>query len=160
MSLIVLRDEIKEFIDNHKQVRRFEFEFEEQLPNYSQSGLEYPLLFCVPVDFVNRDSLVEYTMRFYCYNRLERDRNTTLDNMNDTMLILIDLMKWFSDDNSDSDILIINNPIASALNNSQNDYLQGYVVEIVFEMPSYSRCDIPLQQFYFSPGYINTGYIF
>lgn len=145
MSLVILRDEIKEFIDEHKQVKRFEFEFEEQLPNYSESGLEYPLLFASPVDFLNRDSLIEYTIKFWCYNRLERDRNTTLDNMNDTMLILIDLMKWFSDDNNASDILIINEPIATALNNSQNDYLQGYTTEIVFEIPSYSRCDIPLK---------------
>lgn len=144
-SLVTLIDEIEKFSNLHKQIQRFKFEFEEQLPNFATSGDSFPILFVTPIYLTQNGALNIHTLRVYVLNRLDRDRSNVLDSTNDTSLIITDLAKWWREGNLKTDILLVNEPFATPVNNSQLDYLQGYYADFEFEVPTYSRCDIPLK---------------
>jgi hypothetical protein len=143
-TLITLYDELKVFCDGHYQIKRFEFEYEEQLPNLSTEGKEFPLVFVTPISYNPNGNMNVHTVRLYAYNRINRDRTNVLDSTNDTSLIISDLIKWWNGYNFNSNIELLNEPIALPLNNDKLDYLQGYYADFEFELPSYSRCDIPI----------------
>lgn len=144
VSITTIHDELQKFCNRHKSNLRFEMEFEEQLPNLATEGKSFPFVFAAPIDFMVNGSMNEHTIRIYVYNRINRDRSNILDSVNDTSLILSDIIKFWNNGNADSRIMIENDPIATAINNSQLDYLQGYSADIIFSIPTYSRCDIPL----------------
>ena len=146
ISITTIHDEMKDFCSRHKNGLRFEMEFDEQLPSLSTEGKSFPFVFASPIDFTVNGSINEHTIRIYVYNRIDRDRGNILDSVNDTSLIMSDIIKYWSDENNNSEIMIENYPIATAINNSQLDYLQGYSADIVFSIPTYSRCDIPLNK--------------
>jgi len=143
-TLVTLHDELEIYCNSHYQIQRFKFEFEEQLENFSTEGKEFPILYAVPQSF-GKDGMTDiHTIRIYVLSRLNRDRDNTLDNVNDTSLILNDTIKYWNSSNRNSDILLTNDPIGTPVNNSQLDYLQGYYADFDFELKSYSRCDIPI----------------
>ena len=143
-TLVTLHDELEIYCNSHYQIQRFKFEFEEQLENFSTEGKEFPILYAVPQSFGKGGMTDIHTIRIYVLSRLNRDRDNTLDNVNDTSLILNDTIKYWNSSNRNSDILLTNDPVGTPVNNSQLDYLQGYYADFDFELKSYSRCDIPI----------------
>lgn len=144
-SLVSIIDDFEDFCNRHKQIKRFEFEYEEQLPNLSTEGKTFPFVFITPLYLELNGSMINYTIRVFVFNRIDRDRTNILDSTNDTSLIMIDILKWWNED-GDGDIMIENDPYMEALNNEHLDYLQGWQADIVFSIPSYSRCDIPIKK--------------
>ena len=143
-TLVTLNDELQIFCNSHKQIKRYAFEFEEQLENLSTEGKTFPLVFAIPTTF-NKNGMTDiHTVRIYVLNRANRNRDNTLDNINDTSLILNDIIKYWNSSNRNSDILLDNEPFAQAVNNTNLDYLQGYYADFDFELKSYSRCSIPI----------------
>lgn len=143
-SLVSIIDDFRDFCNRHKQIKRFEFEYEEQLPNLSTEGKTFPFVFITPLYLELNGSMINYTIRVFVFNRIDRDRTNILDSTSDTSLIMIDILKWWNED-GDGDIMIENDPYMEALNNEHLDYLQGWQADIVFSIPSYSRCDIPIK---------------
>lgn len=144
-TLVTLVDEITKFCDKHKQIQRFEFEYEEQLPNFATGDKTFPLVFAAPI-YLEPGVLNKHTIRIYVLERLDRDRTNVLDSTNDTSLILSDIYKFWNNLNFDTEIEIENEPFAIPVNNSQLDYLQGYYADFIFSIPTYSKCDIPLNK--------------
>jgi hypothetical protein len=101
---------IDDFANQHMQIQRFKAEFQEQLPNFSNTSEAFPILFMTPVGTQFLTNIDRYTVRFYCFDLIQRDRENINTILSDTNLILNDLKKWFSEGDNDQ-FLIENEPI-------------------------------------------------
>ena len=141
-SYIKLIQFVDDFASQHEQIQRFKAEFDEQMPNFATETEAYPILFMSPVSSVFAMNEDTYTVTFYCFDIIQKDRANINTIVSDTNLILNDLKKYFKDgDNYTFDI--IGDPIAVPLNNALLDYAGGWQMTVTFSVDTYSYCEIP-----------------
>lgn len=136
---------VDDFAYQHQQIQRFRAEFEEQMPNFATENEAYPILFMSPIGSQFKDNEDTYTVRFYCFDIIQKDRANINFILSDTNLILNDLKKWFKDgDNYTLDIL--NDPTATPINNALLDYVAGWQMDITFNVDTYCFNEIPFKE--------------
>ena len=135
---------VDDFASQHQQIQRFRAEFEEQMPNFATENEAYPILFMAPVGsqfFFNQDT---YTVRFYCFDIIQKDRANINYILSDTNLILNDLKKWFQD-GTNYTFDILGDPTATPINNALLDYAAGWQMDITFNVDTYCVDEIPFK---------------
>jgi hypothetical protein len=143
ISLIQLINKIKTFCDNHEQIKRFNSDFAEQMPNFASQSEEYPIVYLVPVNKLPLENTNIYSVDIYCWDILQKNRANSMIALSDTDLILTDLYRYikYGDDYSYD---ILNNPIVTPLNNGLLDFTVGNVIRLDIELGTYCPVDIPI----------------
>jgi hypothetical protein len=143
-----IRQVVELFSDNHLMIKRFYSDYEDQLSTYSTLGEDFPVLYMTPVDGVMGYTQNSLNIRFYCFDRIIRDRSNWNGIVSDTHRCLNDLYKFLQspsveliDTELEANILPINDAIM--------DYVAGWFIDIEVSLDTYSDCfimvdDIPV----------------
>lgn len=143
-SYVALLLKIEAFCDAHLQIQRYLGEFREQMPNLSTESEKYPIVFVAPNLAGNYENTNQFTLNIYCVDIIQKDRSNINTIVSDTHLILTDLYQYFAF-GDDLEVDIIGNPTMSPLNNTDLDYVAGWVSTITFEVNGYTPCFIPME---------------
>ena len=142
-SYLKLIEFIDDFASQHEQIRRFVSDFTEQLPNFATETEAFPILFMAPINSVFGDNEDTYTVTFYAFDIIQKDRANINYIVSDTNLILNDLKKYVKDgDNYTFDIL--GTPNSIPINNALLDYAAGWQMTVTFSVDTYCYTEIPL----------------
>jgi hypothetical protein len=143
-----IRQVVELFSDNHLMIKRFYSDYEDQLSTYSTLGEDFPVLYMTPVDGVMGYTQNSLNIRFYCFDRIIRDRSNWNGIVSDTHRCLNDLYKFLQ---SPSVELIDTELEANILpiNDATMDYVAGWFIDIEVSLDTYSDCfimvdDIPV----------------
>lgn len=141
-TYIQLVNFIDDFATNHQQIQRFKAEFTEQLPNFATINEAYPILFMAPIGTQFLTNVDNFSVRFYCFDIIQKDRDNINLIISDTNTILNDLKKWFTEGDN-YNWQIIGDPQATPLNNQLLDYAAGWTMDVTFNVSSYCVDEIP-----------------
>jgi len=142
-TLITIRDAIQAFVDGHGQLQAVGFGADDKRAPYLTEQELFPVLYVAPVDVEVGRAHNTHRLRVYVYERLNDADQDEWENANDTSLILRDIRVWWNDYGVD-DILIETDPTGTFKTDSELDNLVGYYAEILFQIPSHGRCDVPV----------------
>jgi hypothetical protein len=142
-TLITIRDAIQAFVDGHGQLQSVGFGADDKRAPYLTEQELFPVLYVAPVDVEVGRAHNTHRLRVYVYERLNDADQDEWENANDTSLILRDIRVWWNDYGVD-DILIETDPTGTFKTDSELDNLVGYYAEILFQIPSHGRCDVPV----------------
>jgi hypothetical protein len=142
-TLITIRDAIQAFVDGHGQLQSVRFGADDKRAPYLTEQELFPVLYVAPVDVEVGRAHNTHRLRVYVYERLNDADQDEWENANDTSLILRDIRVWWNDYGVD-DILIETDPTGTFKTDSELDNLVGYYAEILFQIPSHGRCDVPV----------------
>jgi len=141
-SYISLIQFIESFASNHLQVQRFQAEFEDQMPNFATDGEAFPVLFMSPVSTEFGEFADKYTVNFFCYAQIQKDRSDVNNVFSDTQLILNDLKKFIKD--SENVMFGIEADANSIpMREITMDYVIGNTMTVTIDVDTYTICDIP-----------------
>ena len=157
ISFIQAVDVLKAFADGHLQVKKFGFEFKEQMQNLATVDEKYPYLFVVPVASNTLENVVELEMDIYCVDRLQKDRTNTKHIVSDTQLILTDLAVWLEE--SQDDIEVVRIYPQAPINNDLLDYVAGWVMRLRVQVERIAPCEIPFEGEQPTPPSCPSGFI-
>jgi surface protein len=142
-TLITLRDALQAFADGHNQIQRIFFGADDKRAPLLTDAELFPALYVAPIDVVVGQAHNTHRLRIYVYERLDSAASDEWENANDTSLILRDIRVWWNAYGID-DILISEDPTGTFKTDSELDNLVGYYAEILFQIPSHGRCDVPV----------------
>lgn len=133
---------IESFASNHLQIQRFQAEFEDQMPNFATDGEAFPVLFMSPVSTEFGEFADKYTVNFFCYAPIQKDRSDVNNVHSDTQLILNDLKKFIK--NSPNTLFGIEADGNSIpMREITMDYVIGNTMTVTIDVDTYGICDIP-----------------
>ena len=142
-SYNTLINTLQQFAQHHLGVQRFKTSFFEQFDNFSTGDNNFPILYVVPQDVTMLEEVDSLFIRVYCVDILQKDRSNEQPILNDTLLILRDLINWIRQD-ATVNYNVLNNPRAIPVNNFLVDYTVGWYIDIELESESYGNdCVIP-----------------
>lgn len=142
-SYNTLINTLQQFAQHHLGVQRFKTSFFEQFDNFSTGDNNFPILYVVPQDVTMLEEVDSLFIRVYCVDILQKDRSNEQFILNDTLLILRDLINWIRQD-ATVNYNVLNNPRAIPVNNFLVDFTTGWYVDIELESESYGNdCVIP-----------------
>jgi hypothetical protein len=142
ISIKQVISQIEGFANAHKQIKKFGFEFFEQMPNLATVDEKFPYLFVVPVGATTYENMVEFDLDVYCVDRLQKDRTNMKFTVSDTQLILTDLSVWLEDGDHDIDVERIYPQ--TPINNALLDYVDGWVMKIKVQVDRIELCEVPM----------------
>jgi hypothetical protein len=136
-----IRQVIELFSEEHFMIKRFYSDYEDQLSTYSTLGEDFPVLYMTPVDGVMGYTQNTLNIRFYCFDRIIRDRSNWNGIVSDTHRCLNDLYKFIQSPGVE---LIDTELEASILpiNDATMDYVAGWYIDIEVSLDTYSDCFI------------------
>jgi hypothetical protein len=134
--------QIEAFATAHYQVKKFGFEFFEQMPNLATVDEKFPYMFVTPVGATTYENMVEFDLDVYCVDRLQKDRTNMKFTISDTQLILSDLSIWLEDGDHDIDVERIYPQ--TPINNALLDYVDGWVMKIKVQVDRVELCEVPM----------------
>lgn len=146
MVLNTLIKELQSFAINNLNVKRFHFDFKEQLNNFSSKEDTFPLCFIAPELNVNVSNNNGYygqqmNLSIFILDRINKDRTNILTILNETNNILNDLIIWFK---TNKNITITADSFVSfPINNHTTDLTAGYELSVSFLVNSISDCFNP-----------------
>lgn len=143
-TLITIKDSLQLFVDQHQQLQRVVFGADDARAQLITESELFPMIYVAPVDVLVGEAHNTHRLRVYVYEKLNEDVSDFWENANDTSLMLRDIRVWWNAYNMDSDILISENPTGQIKTDAELDGLVGYSAEILFQIPSHGRCDVPL----------------
>jgi len=142
-SYIRIKNALAYFATHHLTLKRFNCSFSEQLDNFSSSDNSFPILYCVPNDVSFLENTDSYSFRIYCLDLLQKDRSNESFVLNNTLLVLRDLVNWIRLDR-ENEINISNTPVARPVNNFLVDFSCGWYLDLEIEgVALASDCAIP-----------------
>jgi hypothetical protein len=144
VSYIKLLKKIKDFCDLHYQIKRYGFDFEEQIGDFEATDNLFPFIYVVPVSKVVGENINTFTIRIYCADQIMQSRNNVNTIVSDADLILNDIYRYFKD-GSDVDVDVLSDPTITPINNAFLDKCAGCVMDLQVEVASYGLCEIPLE---------------
>jgi len=141
ISYIQAIDVIRAFAIQHLQVKKFNYEFKEQMQNLATLNEAYPFLYVVPIGASVQEFTNEFDLDIYCVDRLQKDRTNTSFIVSDTQQILADLTLWL--EQGQNDIEVIQNYAMTPINNDLLDYVSGWVMRVRIQVTRIGLCEIP-----------------
>jgi hypothetical protein len=142
ISIKQVISQIEAFATAHYQVKKFGFEFFEQMPNLATVDEKFPYMFVTPVGATTYENMVEFDLDVYCVDRLQKDRTNMKFTISDTQLILSDLSIWLEDGDHDIDVERIYPQ--TPINNALLDYVDGWVMKIKVQVDRVELCEVPM----------------
>jgi hypothetical protein len=136
-----IRQIVELFSENHLMIKRFYSDYEDQLSTYSTIGEDFPVLYMTPVDGVLGYTQNKLNIRFYCFDRIIRDRSNYNSIISDTQRCLNDLYKFLQSPN----IELIDTELEASItpiNDATMDYVAGWYMDIEVCLDTYSDCFI------------------
>lgn len=131
------------FAQHHLGVKRYKVSFFEQMDNFSTSGNTFPILYSIPNNVDLDENIDVFNFRVYCLDILQKDRSNEQFIMNDTLLVLRDLVNWIKLDENNN-INLLNIPSAQPINNYLMDFVAGWYIDVSIEAEGLtSDCFIP-----------------
>jgi hypothetical protein len=143
-SYIKLLQLIKQFADNHLQVKRFSADFDEQVDSYGNTSEAYPILYVAPQGNALGMNTNTFTVTVYCFDLIQEGRQNINYIISDTDLILNDLYIYLRDGNYQH-LDVLSEPTVTPLNNFLLDYAAGNQMTLTVEVESYGLCEIPIE---------------
>jgi hypothetical protein len=141
-SYIKLVQFIEDFASNHRQVQRFQAEFNDQMPNFATNGEAFPVLFMSPVSTTFGEFADAYEVQIYCYSPIQKDRADVNYVHSDTQMILNDLKKYIKD--GENQFFGIEADVTSIpMREITTDYVIGNMMTVTIDVDTYGVCDIP-----------------
>lgn len=144
VSYIKLLNAFESFANAHLQIKRFESDFAEQMPNFATENEKFPILFVAPDNSIFDENANQFTLTVYCFDVIEKDRSNINTILSDTNTILNDVYRWFKDEELPGIDIIGDAPVSTPLNNALLDYCAGWQMVITFDVDTYGLCEIPL----------------
>jgi len=144
VSYIKLLQKIKTFCEAHYQIKRYGFDFEEQIGDFEEVENLFPFIYIVPISKVVGENTNTFTVRIYCADQIMQSRNNVNTIVSDADLILNDLYRYFKD-GSDVDVDVLSDPTITPINNAFLTKCAGCVMDLQVEVASYGLCEIPLE---------------
>jgi len=144
VSYIKLLQKIKTFCEAHYQIKRYGFDFEEQIGGFEEVENLFPFIYIVPISKVLGENTNTFTVRIYCADQIMQSRNNVNTIVSDADLILNDLYRYFKD-GSDVDVDVLNDPTITPINNAFLTKCAGCVMDLQVDVASYGLCEIPLE---------------
>lgn len=144
VSYIKLLQKIKTFCEAHYQIKRYGFDFEEQIGDFEVVENLFPFIYIVPISKVVGENTNTFTVRIYCADQIMQSRNNVNTIVSDADLILNDLYRYFKD-GSDVDVDVLNDPTITPINNAFLTKCAGCVMDLQVDVASYGLCEIPLE---------------
>jgi hypothetical protein len=141
ISYLQAVDVIRTFAINHLQIKRFGFEFREQMPNIVTTEESFPYLFVVPVGSNSLQNVREIDFDVYCVDKYQSERNNVPYIISDTDLILADLTLWLEE--GQDDIEVVRSYPTTPINNDLLDYVGGHVMRLRVQVDRIALCEIP-----------------
>jgi len=112
------------------------------MPNFATNGEAFPVLFMAPVSTEFGEFADKYTVNFYCYAPIQKDRSDVNNVHSDTQLILNDLKKFIK--NSPNTLFGIEADGSSIpMREITMDYVIGNTMTVTIDVDTYGICDIP-----------------
>lgn len=134
---------LRQFSEAHLNTQRFKCSFVEQLDNFSTEEKSFPILFAIPDSVGLEENIDSFNFRVYCLDILQKDRSNEPAIMNSTLLVLTDLANWLRLDDT-NELNLLNNPIATPVNNALMDNTAGWFFDIEIEANAQrNSCSIP-----------------
>ena len=136
-------DALNQFANAHLTVKRFKTSFFEQIDNFATAENSFPILYAVPGDVTFEDNVDVMSFRVYCVDILQKDRSNEQSILNETLLVLRDLINWIRE-TSTLDLNTVGIPRAVPINNFLTEFTVGFYVDLAVETsPETNDCSIP-----------------
>jgi hypothetical protein len=135
---------IENWAQEHKDIERFIFEFENQKDILITEDSSFPVMFVAPTENTY-SNITTYGFRIWVYDIIQKDRSNTIDNVNRTELICQDFVRYFNEDNPNVDFWLEPGVTSVPTNDALIDYCQGHYIDVFIQANPYSDCDIPLR---------------
>jgi hypothetical protein len=134
---------IKDFGGAHLQVKKVGADFESEMGVILTESEKYPALFASPLPFQFGENTNTITLKIFCLDVIQKDRQNLIGVISDTALILNDLFLYLTEgEDRDLETNLIGD--VEPINNSQLDYLAGNSMVVSITVESYSSCEIPM----------------
>lgn len=137
-------NKMEAFILQHLQIKKYAFDFEEQMGNHATIDEKYPFVYIAPGPSTFGENINTFSFNVYCFDIILKDRSNINTILSDTNQILNDLYRYFYD-NDDFDIELLSEMEVTPMNNALFDYCAGWKMNLVLTVSPYSICDIPLE---------------
>lgn len=134
---------IKDFGGAHLQVKKVGADFESEMGVILTESEKYPALFASPLPFQFGENTNTITLKIFCLDVIQKDRQNIINVLSDTALILNDLFLYLTEgEDRDLETTLIGD--VEPINNAQLDYLAGNSMIVSIVVESYSSCEIPM----------------
>jgi hypothetical protein len=134
---------LTQFANAHLSLKRFKTSFFEQIDNFATAENSFPILYAVPTDVTFEEQIDVMSMRIYCVDILQKDRSNEQSILNETLLVLRDLVNWIRE-TSTLDLNVVGTPRAVPINNFLTEFTVGFYIDLSVETsPETNDCSIP-----------------
>lgn len=134
---------LSQFSNAHLTVKRFKTSFFTEIDNFATAENSFPILYVVPSDVSFEEQIDVMSMRIYCVDILQKDRSNEQSILNETLLVLRDLVNWIRE-TSTLDLNIVGTPRAVPVTNFLTEFTTGFYIDISVETsPETNDCSIP-----------------
>lgn len=146
MTLDILIKSLQAFLQNHKTVKRFRFDFEDQIDIFAELNSDYPLVFASPItsySISNNSGYfgTQYSIKLTILDRMNEDRSNVFTILNESNNIINDIIIWFKN----SGITITDDQyIIDDINDEYSHRLTGKSLIINFLVDAQTDCVYPV----------------
>lgn len=141
-------DFIREFAQQHLQIKFFKAGFRFDLNTAESLTNNYPLIYVEPTTHQYINWVQTYSLRVYCLDVKEKDSSNEQDILSDNLQILNDLVKYIQNNTNqtpDFDFQIVNEPFSVPVTNYGVEFCSGWYIDIDLQTTiNDGECDIPL----------------
>ena len=126
--------------DNHQMIQKFGTGEISDMNIFE--GTKFPIMWVTPQNFVLKDQTLDYVVRVFIFDILQKSNSNETELISDTLQIISDVIKVFKNENSgiyiDGDVEII--PFTKHL----TDYTTGVYADLTIEVgyDSNNYCDV------------------
>lgn len=142
ITLKQVTDQIFTFAAAHQMIKRYGFEFKEQMQNLATEEESWPYFFLVPVSATSLENVVEFEFEAWCVDRLQKDRTNTKFIVSDTQFILDNFASWLEEGEHDLEVDQIW-PM-TPVNNDLLDYVAGWSMRVKCITQRPQLCEAPI----------------
>ena len=136
-------DALNQFSNAHLSLKRFKTSFFEQIDNFATAENSFPILYVVPGDVNFENEIDVMSFRVYCVDILQKDRSNEQPILNETLLVLRDLVNWIRMTDT-LDLNVVGTPRAVPINNFLTEFTVGFYIDLAVETsPETNDCSIP-----------------
>jgi len=136
-------DALNQFSNAHLSLKRFKTSFFEQIDNFATAENSFPILYVVPGDVSFENEIDVMSFRVYCVDILQKDRSNEQPILNETLLVLRDLVNWIRMTDT-LDLNVVGTPRAVPINNFLTEFTVGFYIDLAVETsPETNDCSIP-----------------
>jgi len=133
----------QDYASSHLQINTFGYgqEFEQQ----AVEGIEYPLLWVVPVSSTVNKVDLDRTYRIIVVDRVRKDESDELDVESDTELILLDSLSYLYKYSLQNNLDLLDNQSISHVWEKWSDEVSGHYTDITIQdYFDWDSCNLPL----------------